>query len=82
MTGEKKLKDFTEKNYQKTLTKVNDHIYHFLGYGISNAVAVLGETSVILIDALDSTGYGEELKQVFSGIRLRRLLLLRRKSLY
>jgi alkyl sulfatase BDS1-like metallo-beta-lactamase superfamily hydrolase len=62
MTGEKKLKDFTEKNYQKTLTKVNDHIYHFLGYGISNAVAVLGETSVILIDALDSTGYGEELK--------------------
>ncbi len=63
MTGEKKLKDFTEKNYQKTLTKVNDHIYHFLGYGISNAVAVLGETSVILIDALDSTGYGEELKE-------------------
>ena len=62
MTGEKKLKDFTEKNYQKTLTKVNDHIYHFLGYGISNAVAVLGETSVILIDALDSTGYGEEMK--------------------
>ncbi len=63
MTVEKKLKDFTEKNYQKTLTKVNDHIYHFLGYGISNAVAVLGETSVILIDALDSTGYGEELKE-------------------
>lgn len=62
MTGEQKLKDFTEKNYQKTLTKVNDHIYHFLGYGISNAVAVLGETSVILIDALDSTGYGEEMK--------------------
>ena len=45
------------------MTKVNDHIYHFLGYGISNAVAVLGETSVILIDALDSTGYGEELKE-------------------
>ena len=62
MTGEQRLKDFTEKNYQKTLTKVNDHIYHFLGYGISNAVAVLGETSVILIDALDSTGYGEEMK--------------------
>ena len=62
MTGEQRVKDFTEKNYQKTLTKVNDHIYHFLGYGISNAVAVLGETSVILIDALDSTGYGEEMK--------------------
>ena len=53
MTGEQRLKDFTKANYKKTLTKVNDHIYHFLGYGHSNAIAVLGETSVILIDALE-----------------------------
>lgn len=62
MTGEQRLREFSEKNFQKAVTKVNDRIYHFLGYGISNAIAVLGETSVILIDALDSTGYGEELK--------------------
>ena len=68
MTGEQRLKDFTKANYKKTLTKVNDHIYHFLGYGHSNAIAVLGETSVILIDALDSTGYGEDLKAELAGL--------------
>lgn len=62
MTGEQKLKDFTEKNYQKTLTKINSRIYHFLGYGHSNATAVVGNTSVILIDALDCPGYAEDLK--------------------
>lgn len=63
MTGEERLKRFTEENYQKTLTKVNSHIYHFLGYGHSNAIAVVGNTSVILIDALDSPGYAKDLKE-------------------
>ncbi len=62
MTGEERLRVFTEKNYQKTVTKVNDHIYHFLGYGHSNAAAVIGKSSVILIDALDCTGYAKDLK--------------------
>lgn len=61
-TGEQRLKDFTEANYQKTLTKVNDHIYHFLGYGHSNAIAIIGDTSVILIDTLDSPGYAADMK--------------------
>ncbi len=38
MTGEQKLKAFTEANYQKTLTKVNDRIYHFLAYGHINSI--------------------------------------------
>ena len=63
MTGEQKLKAFTEANYQKTLTKVNDRIYHFLAYGHSNSIGIIGDTSVILIDALDSPGYGEDLKK-------------------
>ena len=54
MTGEQRLKAFAETSYKKTLTKVNHHIYHFLGYGISNSIAVIGDTSVILTDALDS----------------------------
>ena len=29
MLGEQKLKEFTEQTYQKTLIKINDHIYHF-----------------------------------------------------
>lgn len=68
MLGEQRLKEFTEKNYQKTITKVNDRIYHFLGYGHSNAVAVIGETSVILIDTLDCDGYGQDLKHEISHI--------------
>lgn len=54
MIGEDKLKKFTEESYQKTMTKINDRIYHFLGYGHSNCIAIIGDTSVILVDALDS----------------------------
>lgn len=54
MLGEEKLIKFTNDNYQKKITKVNERIYHFLGYGHSNAIAVIGDSSVILIDALDS----------------------------
>lgn len=63
MLGEEKLKEFTEKNYQKTLTKINDHIYHFLGYGHSNAIAIIGDTSVILVDTLDSDECAKDLKK-------------------
>lgn len=63
MLGEEKLKEFTEKNYQKTLTKINDHIYHFLGYGHSNAIAIIGDTSVILVDTLDSDECAKDLKR-------------------
>lgn len=54
MLGQEQLIDFTKKNYPMEITKVNDRIYHFLGYGISNAIAVIGDTSIILIDTLDS----------------------------
>jgi alkyl sulfatase BDS1-like metallo-beta-lactamase superfamily hydrolase len=62
MRGEEMLKAFTEKNYQKTLTKVNDRIYHFLGYSHSNAIAIIGDTSIILVDTLDCDGYAQEMK--------------------
>lgn len=68
MLGEEKLKEFTEKNYQKTLTKINDHIYHFLGYGHSNAIAIIGDTSVILVDSLDSDECAKDLKKVLETI--------------
>ena len=68
MTGEQKLRDFTERNYQKTLMQVNDHIYHFLGYGHSNVTAIVGDTSVILIDSLDCSGYAEDLKAELKGL--------------
>ena len=54
MNGEEKLKHFSEIAYQKTLTKVNDRVYHFLGYGHSNCIGILGDSSWILIDTLDT----------------------------
>lgn len=62
MLGEQRLIRFTEENYGKLVTKVNDRIYHFLGFSHSNAVAIIGDTSVILVDTLDSDEYAEELK--------------------
>ncbi|MEG0277388.1 MAG: alkyl sulfatase dimerization domain-containing protein [Coprobacillus sp.] len=63
MLQEEKLKEFHERSYKKTITKVNDYIYHFLGYGHSNLTAIIGETSIILIDSLDSPGYAEDVKK-------------------
>lgn len=62
MLGEQRLIRFTEENYGKLVTKVNDRIYHFLGFSHSNAVAIIGDKSVILVDTLDSDEYAEELK--------------------
>lgn len=68
MTGEEQLIAFTKNNYQKKITKVNHRIYHFLGYGHSNAIAIIGETSIILVDSLDSDqralSMHEELKKI------------------
>lgn len=63
MTGEDRLKEFTRTAYQKTITEVAGHIYHFLGYGHSNAIAIEGDTSVILVDTLDSDVRGSRLRQ-------------------
>ena len=62
MTGEEKLRKFTEEQYKKQVTKVNHRIYHFLGWGHSNATAIIGETSVILVDTLDSDERAKRLR--------------------
>lgn len=61
-TGEKQLQAFTDE-CKKTITKVNDRVYHFYGYGHSNAIAIIGDTSIILVDALDCDGYAKTLRQ-------------------
>lgn len=55
------LKEFSEETYQKKLYKINDHILFFFAYGHSNAVAIIGKSSVILIDTLDSNKYSQDL---------------------
>ena len=43
MLGEEKLINFTKTNYQKKITKVNERVYHFLGYGHSMQLRLLGK---------------------------------------
>ena len=62
MTGEERLRQFTETSYEKRITKINERIYHFLGWGHSNATAIIGDTSIILVDTLDSDARAERLK--------------------
>lgn len=61
MNGEQKLQQFSAQYEEKLITKVNDRIFHFFGFGHSNAIAVIGERSVILIDSLDSDEYARGL---------------------
>lgn len=61
MNGELLLKKFCEKTFQKELVKINERIYFFYSYGHSNAIAIIGQTSVILIDTLDSDVYAKDL---------------------
>lgn len=68
MTGEEKLRKFTEEQYKKQVTKVNHRIYHFLGWGHSNATAIIGETSVILVDTLDSDERAKRLRAELATI--------------
>lgn len=58
---EQEMKLFCEKSYQKECIKINERIYYFKSYGHSNATAIIGDTSVILIDTLDTNEYAQDL---------------------
>ncbi len=68
MTGGEQLAAFASANYRQTVTKVGERVYHFLGFGHSNATAIVGDTSIILVDALDSPGYAAELNRTLKVI--------------
>lgn len=57
------VKKYCKETYQKELIKINERIYFFYSYGHSNAIAIIGDTSVILVDTLDSDVYGNDLKE-------------------
>ena len=68
MLGEEKLKQYCKKTYQKECVKINDHLYFFYSYGHSNASAIIGNTSIILIDSLDSDEYAKNMKEKLEEI--------------
>lgn len=68
MLGEDKLKQYCKETYQKECVKINDHLYFFYSYGHSNASAIIGNTSIILIDSLDSDEYARNMKEKLEEI--------------
>lgn len=60
--GEKELREFAERSYQETVTQITETIWHVLGMGHSNAIFIEADTSVILIDTLDTLERGQKLR--------------------
>ncbi|CAH0418365.1 alkyl/aryl-sulfatase [Periweissella ghanensis] len=52
--GAELLTDFATINIKPQMKKIGDDVYFFSGYGTSNVIAIEGQTSVILIDTLES----------------------------
>ncbi|GAA0493287.1 MBL fold metallo-hydrolase [Alkalibacterium indicireducens] len=67
-SGKELLEDFTNRAYKKKLWKIRDNIYHFVGYGHSNATIIEADNSLILIDTLDSDERAKKMITDFSKI--------------
>jgi alkyl sulfatase BDS1-like metallo-beta-lactamase superfamily hydrolase len=65
--GEERLRAFTETAYPPTITEVvPGMVYHVMGHGHSNASFIIADTSVILIDALDTDTRGARLAGIIA----------------
>lgn len=59
--GGELLQKFTDMSFQEDFLKVTEGVWHVLGVGHSNAVVIEGDTSVILVDTLDTQERGQRL---------------------
>lgn len=66
--GREKLQAYADRTFEKNILKVNERIYYFVGFGHSNATLLIGDTSCILIDALDSDTRGAKLKEAIAEL--------------
>ena len=57
--GGELLKDFSDRTYQEKFLEVVPGIWHISGVGHSNVTVIEGNTSVILIDTLDTLERGQ-----------------------
>lgn len=62
--GERDLRDFTEQTFQEAVEEVVPGVWIALSIGHSNAIFIEGDTSVILIDTLDTGKRGERLRDI------------------
>lgn len=62
--GAKELREFSIRSYQEKITQITDRIWHVLGMGHSNTIFIEADTSVILIDTLDTLERGQRLRRL------------------
>lgn len=60
---EEQLAAYRDRTHKKTLTKVGSRVYHFAGYAHSDIIAIVGQTSVILVDAGDCVSHAQAVKE-------------------
>lgn len=61
--AEQQLKTYAQDSYPKHIHQINDRIRCYVGYGHSNCIVIEGDTSLILIDALDSDERAAKLRE-------------------
>lgn len=54
LAGEELLREHARTRFAPMRTQAGSRVLHFCGYGHSNTAVIVGETSLILVDALDS----------------------------
>lgn len=59
--GAQLLKDFTNRSYTERITQIIPGVWHVLGLGHSNAIFIEADSSVILVDTLDTLERGQTL---------------------
>ena len=68
MTGKERLKHHAETAFPYRIIQAGDRVRCITGLGHSNAIAIEGETSLILIDCLDSDERGKRLKTLLEDL--------------
>ena len=62
--GEQDLRNFTENTFQESVEEIVPGVWIALSIGHSNAIFIEGNTSVILVDTLDTGKRGERLREI------------------
>lgn len=66
--GENCLKQYAQEAYPKQVCQINDRIRYYVGYGHSNCIVIEGDTSLILVDSLDSDERAARLKKELATV--------------
>lgn len=62
--GEQDLRNFTENTFQESVEEIVPGVWIALSIGHSNAIFIEGNTSIILVDTLDTGKRGERLREI------------------